>query len=176
MLPPSDFQICSWRNTCIPLNSTKTLSIDPPYGDPGTDLAYYNYAPGGGASAIASEPQGGCTATSGYHITYTGTSFTLTTTKPLWLSAQNELYFAFAYQNGCVSDPIGMKITMTAKGSDGKTYINSGANTYQAGSDFPVYMNSVSHGTPMVALKISVTGAPAGGTLDLAAIYNEDYY
>lgn len=167
----SDYQVCTWRQTCVPLNSKKTLSIDPPFSDPGTAFGYYAYT-GSAGVAQTSEPAGGCTATTGYHVSYPGTSFTLTTTKPVWFTAQDEIYFAFSSQTGCNTDPTNMTITLTAEGVNGVTYVNSGTNFFSPGNYIIVRMSSMLEDTPVKSLTISISGAPTTA-LDFDAIGNE---
>lgn len=167
----SKYQVCTWSQTCVPLNSKKTLSIDPPFSDPGTDFGYYNYT---GSSGVAEtiEPAGGCTATTGYHVSYPGSTFSLTTTKPVWFTAQDELYFEFLSQTGCNTDPANMTITLTAKGVNGRTYVNSGTNFYSPGEEIVVTMSSMSEDTPVKSLTIAISGAPTTA-LDFDVIGNE---
>jgi hypothetical protein len=166
-LPLSDYQVCTWRQTCIALNSTKTLKIDPPFSAPESDFDYWNFV---GSSGVAQtgEPTAGCAATYGEHVTYSGSSFSLTTTQRTWLTAADELYFRFL--GGCSVDPTGMTVTVTAQGADGGTYVNSAVSD-GAGDEILVTMTSILHDTNMTSLTISVSGAPPNA-LDFDSIIN----
>ncbi|HTU81127.1 MAG TPA: hypothetical protein VMF61_03300 [Candidatus Acidoferrales bacterium] len=169
-LPLSAFHVCTWRQSCVALGSSKTLAIDPPFSDPGTNFKYYKYTGSPGVSQT-SDPVGGCTATSGYHWSYPGTSFSLTTTKPVWLSDADTLYFNFNSGGTCSPDPLGMTITVTAVGTNGKTYVNSATNNYETGSEIALVMDSILQETPLKSLKLTFTGAPTGA-LDFDILYN----
>ncbi|MBV8491629.1 MAG: hypothetical protein JO199_13975 [Candidatus Eremiobacteraeota bacterium] len=173
-LPSTQFQICSWNNACVPLGSTKTLDVNPPFHDPGTKISYYQWAANQG-SGLAVEPWGSCTAAGGYQFTLNGShlwsmSTTRTQPAPIWFEPQQWLYFAFHTGNGCNVLPAGSTITVTARGKDGYFYTSSVKASYDTSSIF-LYMDSVNRPTVMTGVTISGTVPPATiTTLDLNAI------
>ena len=177
-LPNSDFQYCTWQQTCIAAGSNLTLNVSPPFWDPGTDIKYFNWV-GNQGTTVQADPAGGCSAKVGYQLSFSNNAFSMSTVNThgtIWLAPGQELAFYFD-GNGCAPDPQYTTITVTAQGADGHTYQNTGTNYNLAGNGFAVYMSSVTKPTAINAITISGTVPNASAqTLDLEEIYYPSYY
>lgn len=172
-LPASAFEICSWRNACVGLSSGKTLTINPPFYDPGSGMHYFGWAANQG-SGVAVEPQNACSANSGYQWTSSSEHFSMSMTgtrpEPVWMAAYQQLKFDFLSNGGCSGVTAGTQIIVTAKDTNGIVYTNSGVaecNNCPA----TVTMNSVTQDTTMQAITI-MANIPntAPQTLDIQQI------
>lgn len=147
-IPASHLHVCGGIS-CVPMNFTGTFKVVRPFGDPGTNLTYFNWSVGGTATAIA---QG----TNGYDITTSGAgNATLKTTTPSAFLPSEIVLF---------EDNITGNIpwTISATDNNGKTYTNGAIINFRGA----VTMYSV----PRIIRTKSITvtfNAPAAATYHL---------
>lgn len=182
-VPASQFQICSWNSpvistpNCLPLTSNGTLAVNPPFYDFGNNKSYFNWA--GSGVTLAAEPTGTCTFTNGYQISYTGTTFSITTHTKTWLAPGQLIEFYFDPSSStCTGVSFNASATINATGADGRSYVNAGFTFFDSFYGYVpyVYMNSVTHNTQINSMTITFSNMPSGGPVDLDDMYYPYYY
>ena len=182
-VPSSQFQVCSWNSpvistpNCLPLTSNSTLAVNPPFYDWGNNKSYFNWA--GTGVILTAEPTGACTFTNGYQISYTGTTFSITTHTTTWLAPGQLIEFYFDPSSStCTGVSFSASVTISATGADGHSYMNTGFTFFDAFYGYVpyVYMNSVTHNTKINSMTITFSNMPSGGPVDLDDMYYPYYY
>lgn len=153
-IPATDLQICDPTGACSAAKTTKTFAINMPFADPGTALTYFAWRGNSGTSIVAVP---GCT---GYTITPKNGSASITTTKPTFLTIEQQLSVQFARGKTCGSPfPRNSTLLVTAIGTDGTPYSGRGAVTANSYPNANVTMNTYLPVTAIKSITVQLTSA-----------------
>lgn len=146
-----NMEVCAGIS-CMPLSSNTTFTIVRPFADTGQNLTYFNWKPGGVATAVSQ-------AAGGYNVTVSGAgTATLTTTHPSTLFAQQSVVI----DNNVPSSQWTVTVTDT-NGSKFRNFAFGDPTTAE------VQMLSVSHVIQTKSITLSFT-VPATGVYQISDV------
>lgn len=151
---PGNMQICGGIN-CYGLLSNGTLRFTRPFTDVGTNLTYFNWKPGGVATAIA--PHGGGF---GYDITVSGPGkVTLTTKTRSALMPRQSLYINSSLNGGS-------PWTLSAKDGAGRSYSDTSSGGYYADIEMDAIGNTIVTKSIQLSFDVSAAGTVTMYTIE----------